>query len=42
MSLDQIAAASPELYRLALDAIPALIALAGAASAQSREQDGDG
>ena len=42
MSLDQIAAASPELYRLALDAIPALIALAGPASAESREQDGDG
>lgn len=41
MSLDQIAAASPELYRSALDAIPALIALAGPGPAESREQDGD-
>jgi hypothetical protein len=42
MSLDQLAAASPELHRLALDAIPALIALAAPTSAEPCEQDGDG
>jgi hypothetical protein len=39
MALDQVAAASPDLHRVALDAIPALMALAGD---DELAQDGDG